>query len=745
MKKSLSLLLLGASMILPVQNIYAEEVSEGDAMQKAMQFRNSLSAARKSKSNVKMHLAYKAPAKEGNAFYVFNNEGGNGYTIVSGNDLMPEILGYSDYGYFDLDEIPENMKVWMQGYVDQANYAISCGVFTPAKATDIRKEVNPIIKAEWDQGTPFNNFCPTVGGNKSYTGCVATAMAQVMHSYQYPERAKGTCVFNGSTVTLSTEYEWDRMLDKYLQNQYNTANADAVAQLMYDCGRAVNMKYSPTGSGAQSQNVQLALINNFSYDLGESYVERKYFQTEEWDDMMYAEIAAGRPVIYSGIDENGGGHAFILDGYRSGGFYHLNWGWSGKSNGYFRLDALNPANQGAGSGTGQEGYNYEQDANFKIQKPCGGRQQVNVFGTGDLTVLVGEGTTQDIFAIANSKLYGTDSDGNPVQINRFMNFTGREFTAQLGVKLTNVETGESILLFNPSKITFRPWQTGVSKMPIDFDGIPYGRYTLYPFSRHTDDTNNIERMRCPANQINYYVVDITAEGRTYYEPDKAPDRRTTAISLNPASATITVKEGIELKANIRPSYASDKLEWSSSDNSIATVEDGIVMAHKAGKVVITATATDGTNLSATCDVTVTEAPEVLATSISFNSATITLPIGETYEPTISILPVEASSQAVNLTSSDYNIVTIIDGKLLAVNEGSATITATTSDGSNLSASMLVKVQEGSGIDYIGGDNGLVTVYDILGNRLLRDAEPSALESLDNGVYIVNGKKVVIKK
>jgi len=655
------LLLLGATLLLPAQGMMGEVVNENDALQKAMQFRHTLSTKKKAPATGRMYLAYKAPAKAGNAYYVFNAEEGKGYTIVAGNDAMPEILGYSTRGYFEFDEIPENMKVWLRGYELQADYAIehSLPTFT-RKANDIRNDVNPMLKTQWDQGAPYNNLCPTSQGNKCYTGCVATAMAQVMKYYEWPERATGTCSFNGSDVTLSTEYQWDRMLNTYTPGNYTTVQAEAVAQLMYDCGRAVDMNYSPSGSGAQAQNIQKALCNNFGYDQGALYLERKYYTNEEWDNMMYAEIAAGRPVIYSGVDENGGGHEFILDGYRSGGYYHLNWGWSGGSDGYFLLDALAPSNQGAGGGTGYEGFIYEQDANFMIQKPCGGQQQVTVFGPGDFSVIQGDGN-EDSFTIANSKLFGTDASGNTVRINRWLNFTGREFTANLGIKLTNVATGEEFYIYNPSEVTFRPWSTGVSAVPISFEGIPRGRYTVYPYSHDARNPENVQRMRCPANMNNYYVLDITATRRTYYEPQNAPDNKTTSITITPSSATISEHQGIELQADIAPVYASQDITWSSSDKTVATVADGIVQGMKPGKTTITATTTDGSGLKAICEITVTAASDVFEISDTFN------------------------------------------------------------------------------------ESHTVTVFDLLGNLLLKDADSEALRNLDNGIYIVNGRKIYLIK
>lgn len=650
-------MLLASAALLATGKAGAEEIGEQDAMIKARQFRNTLSKTHKAASQDAMYLAYKAPARTGNAFYVFNSERGRGYTIVSGNDVLPEILGYSDSGYFDAGNIPDNMRVWLKGYVDQANYAIENNL-SPAKSdADIRQEVAPMISSAWNQDAPYNNLCPIDKGKRSYTGCVATAMAQVMNYYEWPARAQGTCSFNGSTVTLSSEYEWDRMLDKYSRGEYNDAEANAVAQLMYDCGRAVNMQYSSNGSGAQAQMIQLAMCSNFSYDKGLLYYERKYFGAAEWDDMMYAEMAAGRPVIYAGLDEDGGGHEFILDGYRAGGFYHLNWGWSGVSDGYFRLDALNPSSQGAGGGTGSEGFNYEQDANFMIRKPAGGIQQVNVFGTGKLNV-ANVNPSADSFFITDSKLYGTNSDGTPVQINRFMNFTGQVFTAQLGVKLTNVDSGEEFFIYNASEVTFKPWSTGVSAMPIDFSDIPEGRYTLYPYSREVGNDENVQRMRCPAAQNNYFVVDITSEGRTYYEPKDAPGRMTASLSLNPAEAMISINEGIRLNPEIMPVYASQDLEWSSSAPEVASVSNGLVFGVKQGTAIITAKTTDGSNLSATCEITVTEQ---------------------------------------------------------------------------------------SGVEEIETVSDTVTVYDIMGRLIFADKDKEMLDTLESGIYIVNGKKMLLKK
>lgn len=297
-------------------------------------------------------------AKTGNdaCFYIFNVPSG-GYSVVAADDRIPAILGYSDDGHFDPQQMPDNMRWWLGQYEQEIARFLANPRSNASASTNrpVRTPVEPLLTTRWNQSEPFNDDCPTdpQTGRKSVTGCVATAMAQVMKHHNWPPQAKGErnhYSFEGHA------YDWGNMLDVYTQNSYNSTQASAVSLLMRDCGISVDMNYSSSASGAQTNSVGYALTEYFGYDPGLRLHLRWSYPLDEWEDLIYEEMTAGRPVYYSGAGT--GGHAFVCDGYRGSGYFHFNWGWGGAQDGWFRLFALNPTAGGIGSSDG--GYNSQQ-------------------------------------------------------------------------------------------------------------------------------------------------------------------------------------------------------------------------------------------------------------------------------------------------------------------------------------------------------------------------------------------------
>ncbi len=298
--------------------------------------------------------------------YVFDNTAQPGYILLSADDVATPVLGYSDNGSFDLKEMSPQMKWWLEQYAAQIEYAVKHRTASAVIPTRANAAIAPMIKTKWNQSAPYNELCPTdpSTNKRCVTGCVATAMAQVMAYWKYPAVGKGTVNYRprGFSTNLTmdftqTRFDWANMLDEYSAGKYNATQANAVATLMKACGYSSKMNYSSSASGATSYNMGNALINNFNYNRNISYEQRNYYSTSEWNRMVYDELAAGRPVLYGGQSE-GGGHQFVCDGYNDG-FYHINWGWGGMSDGYFKLESLNPDSEGIGGGAG--GYNFMQD------------------------------------------------------------------------------------------------------------------------------------------------------------------------------------------------------------------------------------------------------------------------------------------------------------------------------------------------------------------------------------------------
>lgn len=321
-------------------------------------------------------LNYKAPRKQQSAgdaaYYVFNFGQAGGFVIVSGDDRTPTILGYSDSGEFDIDNLPAHIRSWFQGYADQiAMLDEGTAVARPKapKRAKAKKDIPEMLTCRWNQDAPYYNLCPTDDGGQCVTGCVATAMAQVMYYHRANsvtatlDEIPSYTPFGTSTtfdgVATNSPIDWDNMLDTYTSSATDAQNT-AVAQLMNYCGRSVKMNYASSSSGAQSENIATALVKYFGYVNTTRVDYRVNYDADEWEDLIYTELAENRPVLYAG-NSLGGGHQFVVDGYSTDGLFHVNWGWGGMSNGYFLLSILNPENtSGIGASSTTDGYGMNQ-------------------------------------------------------------------------------------------------------------------------------------------------------------------------------------------------------------------------------------------------------------------------------------------------------------------------------------------------------------------------------------------------
>lgn len=310
-------------------------------------------------------------------YYVFPHDGNCGYTIVSGDDRMPEIVGYSTTDTYSEENMPDGMKHLMQAYEAMATAlangdakAERCLAEKEALAADStyrQPRVAPLLAdVAWGQSEPYNNLCPMYDGQRrTVTGCVATAMAQLMMYYKYPQTLKSdipayqtkSYQLDMPSVSAGERYDWDNMLPQYSGSAYTAAQANAVAKLMYHCGLSAKANYGPSTGAWCRPNV---LVKYWGYDpdvIRPLYRER--FSLREWTAILDAELRASRPVYYTGCSTTSASHAFLCDGADGNGLYHINWGWSGWSNGYFDITILNSDYSGAESATAPaDGFNY---------------------------------------------------------------------------------------------------------------------------------------------------------------------------------------------------------------------------------------------------------------------------------------------------------------------------------------------------------------------------------------------------
>ncbi len=350
--------------------VSAQQISREVAAQKATAFAN------KANPQVKqlLTLAYKAdkPAtalapKDDAYLYVFNRGLNQGFVIVSGDERTNDILGYSNEGSFDPNNLPPSLKYFLEEYEQQIKYMQENNIQPEIyKANSAKTNLGYFIKTKWDQGNPYNYYL-----SNCYTGCVATAMAQVMFYWQWPQEATTTIpaysvygnALSGNSLAPTT-FEWSKMKLSYSVGDYDDDHA--VAKLMQYAGHAVKMQYSTTGSGAYERDIINAMTNYFGYPKGEQLIYRSGLTPTQWADTIYANLADSIPVIMCGAN-SGGGHCFVCDGYKDGK-YHINWGWSGYSDTYFDLEVMAPSGTGSGA-SGSGGYTSNRSIITRIHNP----------------------------------------------------------------------------------------------------------------------------------------------------------------------------------------------------------------------------------------------------------------------------------------------------------------------------------------------------------------------------------------
>lgn len=322
------------------------------------------------------------------ALYVFNNASGPGFVIVSGDDAVRSILGYSFDNEFVVEDMPVNVRGWLYGMEDEILDAMQYdGRQQPLTKPELTSGVvlKQYTTALWDQTDPYNSMCPVINGQDSYTGCVATAMAIVMRHHKWPDAGEGsvpgyvTSTYNVpvSSVNLGQAYDWDNMPLTYTGTS-TEAQKKAVARLMADCGAILKMDYGPIGSygsAAFSEDVPLALSKYMKYDPSLMLYERGCYTEDEWNSMLRKELDENGPVLYRGQSSEGG-HMFVLDAYTNKNYYGVNWGWSGYCNGFFTLSALVPEDYGSGGSAG--GFTYFQAAVLGVCKDKGGEPLENI-------------------------------------------------------------------------------------------------------------------------------------------------------------------------------------------------------------------------------------------------------------------------------------------------------------------------------------------------------------------------------
>jgi hypothetical protein len=363
---------------------FAVQIDEIKAKQIGKAFLQNKTKCPLGANELNLNLISKVHHNSTSYYYVFNVNA-IGFVIVAADDQVSPVLGYSYEGVFDPNAISQSTQKWLEEYKNQIRFVIENNIPATEEIkiqwTNLKSETNsnyelkvsvaPLLLTKWNQSPYVNAQCPS----SSVTGCVATGMAQIMKYWNYPAQGAGFHSYNHDNYgTLSvnfgsTTYDWASM-----PNNVNSPNA-AVATLMYHCGVSVDMDYSPQSSGAyvieNSPTPQAcseyALKTYFGYKTTLDGVQRINYTQTNWMNLVKAELNASRPILYAGFG-SGGGHCFVADGYDDNDFIHMNWGWGGAYDGYFQINALNPAGLGTGGGSG--GFNTGHQAVIGIEPPA---------------------------------------------------------------------------------------------------------------------------------------------------------------------------------------------------------------------------------------------------------------------------------------------------------------------------------------------------------------------------------------
>lgn len=433
--------------------------------------------------------------------YVFNRGTDNGFLIVSADDAAEALLGYADNGSFDPADMPPALRAWIEEYTRQVVWASThtAPSRTATAGRPSRASISPLCKTEWNQGAPYNNLCPVAEGSsvppqwkgqRCVTGCVATAMAQVMKYHNYPTKGVGSHSYTTQKISLpvsfdfgATTFDWGNMLDCYTSTA-TPAQTTAVATLMLAAGVSVDMDYTPDSSGAGVFAPGQALINYFNYDKGITYQSRSWYGLYEWENLIYDNLKTCGPVILGG-QSGSGGHEFVCDGYSTDGYFHINWGWGGMSNGYFLLTALDPGQQGTGGSTG--GYNFNQDAITGIRPAtAGSTYKHTMYSRDDLNAQGGNGQITLTGAFINISYCTLKNVDLGVEINGHFYKTSWNIPTEIGIS------------------------QGVSGYPVSLNGLPAGTYKVRPAFKC--DGSDWQVMKAPLNNITYVNITVNSSG-----------------------------------------------------------------------------------------------------------------------------------------------------------------------------------------------------------------------------------------
>ena len=523
--------------LLAITTAWAGPVSESQARNIAAQF-----MASHAMQSTNLRVAQRAPrmgepASDSQAAYYVFNAGRSGYVIVAGDDRVPAILGYSDNGTFDSQDVPEAMQELLNGYAAQIE-AIDHGAEAALHLSN-KPAIAPLISAQWAQRAPYNIRIPFINGKHAPVGCVATAMAQIMHYWKWPARPTSSIpAYTTETKNIympllpAVDFEWNNMRNTYETSDTLSAAGQSVATLALYCAQSLSMDFTPNGSSAYSRDIPNALINYFGYKPSAKYIRRIYYSTQNWEETLYNELAARRPVAYRGSKASGS-HAFICDGYDGNGMFHFNWGWNGSSNGYFLLNVLNPDIQGVGSADEAYGYIMDQAMVTGIEP-----------GTtpGQLVV------TDRLISIESSNLSRTSQNAyfSMTVLTHFLNTTAQTIGFDYGWGFYNGNTLLRVLQTGTKDQLASQYYLKVTETLSFGSNITSGTYRIIPIYSEIGAYN---WRPCVGSDVNY--IEVTIQNNNCYAATYG-NSCTPNYSINSCdvSGHMHIKRPVNIKVNM---------------------------------------------------------------------------------------------------------------------------------------------------------------------------------------------------
>lgn len=502
-----------------------------------------------------------------------------GFVVMAADQLV----GYAEQGTFDLQTAPPALLAWLEAVADAWNSADQTAMTEGETSADQDLHFHPIAplldEIRWNQDSPYNDLCPKYDfTNVCPTGCVATAMAQVMYYHRWPEQGTGShsykpAVLRGNELSANfgeTRYAWDLMLPTYDATS-SEVSRQAVAELMLHCGIAVDMEYY-TASGALDLDVPPALTTYFGYGTQIAYRKREHYSTVNWLDLIHDELAAGRPVLAYGR-ANSGGHAYVYDGMDSEGLIHVNWGWGGMCNGYFQTSALTPATQGIGGSDG--GFNYSQRILTGIE-PLHEGDEVKPYAV-ELTSSEG--------LVAQPKRLSNGGTTTLKLAGKIKNHGWRASTFDYGVQLVTLEGEVLMTTAGPKQVTLEMEAECYAPTfgQVTLPELADGNYRLYPVCRDSESNGAWERIRDHyIGYPNYLRVkvsqgQVTLETPDYFSLKATIDQQPETFYWGvPALVLATVKnEGdVEYHGEVKLTLTGSNTPRQTSTNHIIDLQPG---------------------------------------------------------------------------------------------------------------------------------------------------------------------------